>query len=516
MKQVVQKEELKKKMKEAITLLCDAVSSTLGPTGNNILINNSKVSPFITNDGVTIATNIESEDKIINTILEIAKEASLKTNELVGDGTTSTLVLLKSIFLEGLKCIEEGKNPILLKQEMKKTVENIKKEIKKLSKIPHEEDLKNIAKISANDQEISEITWKVFQKVKRKSAIRILESPTNKTFYEINKGYQLETNSLPDYFLENKKEMIIKHPKIILIKDQLYTLEQISQFINENISRNQKMVVIGENFEESVKQEIYIYNKEQTSKIYFIEIPNYASRTRDIMEDIEILTHAKQIDLRFKQSMRWESIGELDEIILRKEEAVLSTKKNEKKVQERICLLEKEIENCTEDYQLEFLEERLAKFDMGIANIYVGGTTKTEKRERKMRFEDCVCAVETAKKGVVPGEGLVYLMIPSFQEEKEASTQILKKAMEQPFLKIMENAGEDGIKRKQEIANKNYEVIYNLEKKVMEKTSITNVIDPTEVVITALENAVSIASMLLTTQYLVINEWEPNESTMEI
>jgi len=505
MKKVIQGNELKEKMKEAINLLCDTVSSTLGPTGNNVLINQSEYMPFITNDGVTIAENISSDDVVVDTILSIAKEASLKTNEVVGDGTTTTLVLLKQLFLEGLKCILNGKNAILLSEELKECVSLLKKEILKLSKVPNQEEIRNVAIISSNDEEIGTLVWEVYKKVKRKGAIRILESPTNNTFYEITKGYSLETNTLPDYYFENKQNVLLRNSYTLLIEGELDSFEQIGNIVNEILVRKVNLVIIGENLSEEVKQEIYVFNKSQSNKIYFIEIPDYASEKHEILKDLECVTNSKTVNI-LMDIPRFHDLGVSLSIDISKNSTIISSSHDNPLLKERISYIQNNLKSIHDEYQKEILEERLAKLKKGIAFIFVGGVTKSEKKERIMRFQDCVCTIESSKKGIVPGEGLVFLQAKEKLSYQCDGLEIIKKACDEPFNKIMENNGLSAMQIKSKILKNNFEVIYNIFDKSYEKVGDSKIVDSTLVVVSALENAVSIANLLLTTNYLVINE----------
>ncbi len=506
MKKVISGKELKEKMKETILLLCDTVSNTLGPIGNNVLINNSTMSPFITNDGVTIAENIESEDSVINTILEIAKEASLKTNEVVGDGTTTTLVLLKHFYLEGLKEIEKGKNGITLKKEWEKNRQIIKELLLKETKKPKDKDYISIASNSANDKELGKIIWNAYKIVKEKSSIRIEESKNEKTFFEIKKGYEIEINSVPDFFFAKKEEINLQNVKLLLIKNDLLSLEQISEIINETLNRSQTLLILAENIEEEIKQTLYFINKKEKGNIYFIEIPDYASRKMDILSDLEILTDAKIVDIELLKP-EWENLGTIKDLKIKKTRAIFSVETN-KEIKEYIKLLKTGLVN-KDDYEREFIEERLAKIQKGICIISVGGITKTEKREKIARVEDAINAIEMSKKGIVIGEGLTYFKIA---EKIKKIDPLIAKVLEKPLQTILENAGFLSQQIMEEIKKENFEVIYNIEKQTLEKIEETKIIDPKEVVSYALENALSIASMLLTTNSLVINDTiEKNE-----
>lgn len=503
MKQIITGEELKEKMEEGILLLCDTVASTLGPVGSNVLISNA-TSPFITNDGVTIAENIESDDRKINAVLEIAKEASLKTNEVVGDGTTTTLVLLKYLFLEGRKVIENKKSGIILKKELQMACEKVKNILKKNSRPTTEKDYSRIAAVSSNDKEIGNFLWEAYKKVGRKSAIRLEESKTKNTYFKIEKGYRIEINNLPNYY-KKEEDLEIKNSRILLLNGNLEDLELLSGTINAIISENTPLLIISEWISEEIKHELYSINEYEGIPIYFIEIPDYASRKMNILNDISILTRATIIESQNKK-IEWQDLGVANNIKIEKDFAILNAPSNDL-IENHKKKLKASIKKCESDYEKEFLEERLAKFTEGICTIYVGGTTKTETKEKKARMEDGIHALEVAKEGIIIGEGIGF-----FQASQELNhtdgEKILQKVLQKPLEIILENAGLEKEKIINTLKENNWQKVYNIEKNTYEEIEKTDIIDPLKVEIYALENAISIASMLLTTSHIVIQEKE--------
>ena len=506
MKEVITGEKLKKVMSEAVTLLCDTVTSTLGPTGNNILINNSETTPYITNDGVTIASNIESSDKRVNTVLEIVKEASLKTNEIVGDGTTTTLVLLQSIFNLGLEEINKGKNKIVLKNELLNCMDKVVGEINKLKKDATEEDLLNIATTSANDYEIGKLTTEIFLKVKSKYSIKLEESGNDKT-YSINKnGYNIPINNISSMYFSNRKSIELNNTHMLVLKGYLDSLETISDIINDILENDRNLIIFVEGMNEEIKNEVLVYYFNHKN-IFVVELEEYASHRDKIEEDISYLSGStiKNIDY---EMISFNDLGFIDSIILKNDEVILLN--NNETSLELINRLKEELESSN-DYEKEFINSRISKLEEGITTIYVGGTTKSEKREKIMRYEDALCALESAKSGVVTGEGITYLEVSKNLESDDTGSLILKKSLEKPFEKVIENLGLDYNEIKNDIINNKYKIIYDY--KIDDYISIndSNIIDPVEVVITAFKNALSIASMLLSTSSLVINLDENKE-----
>ncbi len=504
MKKIIKGEELQNKIDEAINMICDAVSTTLGPVGNNVIINSSIASSYITNDGVTIAMNIESEDPIINSILEIVKEATLKTNEIVGDGTTTTLVLLKELYFEGKKLIKEGISRIELKKEMFNSLEKVIELIKKESFKPTKEDLENVALVSGNDQVIANIVKEVFQKVKNARAIKLEESPNEQTYYELKKGYEFPISNLPEFLFVDKKKITLSNCQILLL-DKINDFEEINKVLNDTLNSNQNLCLIASEIAENIKQNLLSLVMENNLPVYYLEIPVYESSKYQLLRDIEALINMDE-----------NNIGNALLLEIEEETATIFCKEKNIKIKNQINKIKKELKKCYNSYQQEELENRLAKLETGIATVYVGGITKVEKRERKMRFEDCIHAVETAKKGIVIGEGLAFWKVKENLEEKTKGDYIFKKALEKPFIKIMENANVNYKEIIFKIKDSSFTKIYDIKNNDFEEISKTKIIDPAYVLIEAIKNATSIASMLLTTNYLIINEFYENKKNIEI
>jgi len=506
MKKVVGGNELKEKMKDAINLLCDTVKVTLGPKGNNVIIDHSTFSPFITNDGVTIAQNIESKDEVINTILELAKEASIKTNEVVGDGTTTTLVLLQSIFNEELKLINEGINPIILKKELEESLFDIINKIHIKSNIPKQKDLINIATISSNDELIGKIVSDAYINTKNKNAISIVESDNNKTTLRLLKGYKIETELASPYFLKDKRNINLKNSNILLFDEKLNNLEEISLILNEIIKKNKSLIIIANDYSESVINEAISLNIENGINLFLLKTPEYGFKQRNILKDISAITNARIIenDIALLHDM-----GTITEVKIKEEETIFSFIVNER-INSRIKEIEKELEYIRNEYEKNFFLKNLSMFNTCLAIIEVGATTSTERREKKMRYDDALCAIDTAKKGVIPGSGLVLLEISDNIEINNNGYKILKEALSSPIKQILENSGLDNNVIINKIREEKYKKLYNINKKEYESIKTTTVIDPTEVIVNSLKNACSIASMLLTTSNIIINEYKNN------
>ena len=503
MKKVISGNELREVMQKSINLICDAVSSTLGPSGNNVLIDSGDASPFITNDGVTIASSISSEDKRCNAILEIIKEATLKTNEVVGDGTTTTLVLLQSIFNNGVKKIESGINPITLKKELDNSLNDIILKLKKKSKKPTKKDYISIASISSNDKDIGTFLENVYSIMGSVHAIKLKEG-SEKTYYEIKKGYSVDVD-VPNIYFDDKKEINLDNAYILLLKGYLNDLEAISDIINEGLNRNKNIVILADDYDIDVSNQVVLYNLQMNKNIYLFKLPDYGSRKDAIEKDISILTNSKIKNIEY-DNISFSSLGIAKEIVIKKDEIIIISDKD---INKWISKIKDNYNNETSDYEKEFLAHRIAMLENGIATIYVGGMTKTEIKEKLMRFEDSLNALEVANNGILIGEGISLLKISD-----EINNDILKESLKVPFKKIMENALGEYKDIENSILNSNYNLIYNFDDNKLEDISNTSILDPLNVTIEALKNAVSIAGMLLTTNYIVINEMDVIKDTL--
>lgn len=501
MKEVISNKNLRKVMTEATNLICDAVSSSLGPSGNNVIIDMSDEPVFITNDGVTIAKSIESDDKKVNAVLNIIKESSLRTDEKVGDGTTTTLVLLQSILTKCLEEIENGKNPIMLKNEILNSLEKVIEELKEEKRKPTKEDLTNIATISSNDKEIGKIVSQVYFKMNNKYAIKIEEGEED-TYYDIKKGYTIDIDNIPNMYFEEKDKIELNDALVLILRGYLGSFNDISEIINECLERNKNLVIFSEDFDESLVNESYVYNLKYNKHLYIFKLPNYGSRKNAIEEDISYLTNSKIVDINL-MNVHFDNLGLSKNIIIKKENLTII---NDKDTNDRISKLENELENITDNYEREFIEERLAKLKKGIATIYVGGITKTEKKEKIMRYIDALNAIEVAKHGIILGEGITLLSLSRKINNNTTGEKILRESLELPFRKIIENVGENYNLISAKIIDSDFNQIYNFETSRYEDIINTKIIDPVNVTIEALKNSCSIACMLFTTNYLVINE----------
>ena len=406
MKKIIYGNELYEKMSEAINLLCNTVKITLGPKGNNVIIDHSSFSPFITNDGVTIAENIESEDEVINTILTLAKEASIKTNDIVGDGTTTTLVLLEGIFNEGLKLIKEGYNPIILKKELNSYLNKLIIELENISHIPTNNDLHNVAKTSSNDNLIAKNIYDAYTKTKNINAINIKEIDSNTSHIEYLNGYRFETVLASNYFLNEQNTIEYNNPNILILNNKLENIESIAEILNEVIKKNESLIIISDDYNDDVVNDLVSLYLSNEIKICLLKTPSYGHKAHEILKDISVITNSNIIKTDY---ITLNDLGKVNNIVISNEEVIISFDYND-----NIKKLIKEIKsNNKNEIDKNFNDLRISMLSTTVANILVGATTTTERRELKMRYIDALHAIDISTKGILPGAGIALLKLRS-------------------------------------------------------------------------------------------------------
>ena len=503
MKKIIYGNELYEKMSEAINLLCNTVKITLGPKGNNVIIDHSSFSPFITNDGVTIAENIESEDEVINTILTLAKEASIKTNDIVGDGTTTTLVLLEGIFNEGLKLIKEGYNPIILKKELNTYLDKLIIELENISHIPTNNDLYNVAKTSSNDNLIAKNIYDAYTKTKNINAINIKEIDSNTSHIEYLNGYRFETVLASNYFLNEQNTIEYNNPNILILNNKLENIESIAEILNEVIKKNESLIIISDDYNDDVVNDLVSLYLSNEIKICLLKTPSYGHKAHEILKDISVITNSNIIKTDY---ITLNDLGKVNNIVISNEEVIISFDYND-----NIKKLIKEIKSNNEnEIDKNFNDLRISMLSTTVANILVGATTTTERRELKMRYIDALHAIDISTKGILPGAGIALLKLRSNIKLESDIDKLFYNVLYLPFKQILINSGLNDKEIYDNIKKNNFNKLYNINKSNYENINDTLVIDPTFVVLNALKNAVSISSMLLTTSHLIINEYKNN------
>ncbi len=515
--------QAREKLKKGIDKLADAVKVTLGPKGRNVALDKKWGSPTVTKDGVTVAKEVELEDPFENMGAQMVKEVASKTSDVAGDGTTTATVLAQAIFREGLKNVTAGANPMALKRGIEKAVETVVGEIKKISKpVPGKTEISQVGTISANnDKSIGDLIADAMEKVGKDGVITVEEAKTTKTELEVVEGMQFDRGYLSPYFITNPDSMeaaleepliLIHDKKISVMKDLLPVLEKIAQM-------GKPFLIIAEEVEGEALATLVVNKLRGTLKVCAVKAPGFGDRRKAMLEDIAVLTGGKVIseEIGFKlENTVVSDLGKAKRVTIDKENTtIVEGGGKTEDIKGRVNQIKRQIDETTSDYDKEKLQERLAKLAGGVAVINVGAATETEMKERKARVEDALHATRAAvEEGMVPGGGVALLRaIPALEKLKLTGDEmigvnIVKKALEEPIRLIVENAGVEGSIVVNRVKEKTGAFGFNAETEKYEDLMVSGVIDPTKVVRIALENAASIASLLVTTECLVADKPE--------
>jgi len=529
-KQITYNIEAREALKKGVDALANAVKITLGPKGRNVVLDKGFGAPTITNDGVTIAKEIELENKIENLGAEIVKEVATKTNDVAGDGTTTATLLAQAIIKEGLKNITAGANPMSLKRGIEKAVNIIVSQLKDLSipiSINKKEEIAQVATISAKDNFIGDKIAEVIQKVGKDGVITVEESQTFGISYEIMEGLQFDRGYISPYMITDAERMeavyeepfiLITDRKISSISDMLPILEKLAK------TGKKELIIIAEEVEGDALATLVINKIRGGFNTVAIKAPGYGDRKKEMLEDIAVVSGGKVIseEVGMKlENLEISMLGQAKKIIATKDNTVIVGGKGKKTdIEKRISQLRLQIKNNTSEFDKEKLEERLAKLLGGVAVIKVGAATEIEQKEKQHRIEDAISATKAAvEEGIVPGGGVALVRaIPILEDEiakmetsrnknidrdEIVGLEILKNAISQPLWQIAENAGVSGAVVVEEVKKAKGNIGYNAAKGVYENMVETGIVDPTKVTRSALQNAASAAAMLLTTEVVV-------------
>jgi chaperonin GroEL len=529
-KQIIYSDDARKKLLNGVNTLANAVKVTLGPRGRNVVLDKGFGAPTITKDGVSVAKEIEVEDKFENAGVELVKEVASKTNDDVGDGTTTATVLAQAIAREGVRLVAAGSNAVALKRGIDKAVEAVVKELKEnISKPVDEDEIANVAAISANDKEIGKQIADAMKVVGKDGVITVEESQSFGMEIETVQGMRFDKGYVSHYMSTNSDRMeaeyvdpyiLITDKKISSIHDVLPLLEKVAQ------SGKKDLVIIAEDVEGEALTTFVLNKLRGTFNVLAVKAPGFGDRRKEMLQDIAVLTGGKviteEIGLKLSETTL-EDLGQAHKVIANKEfTTIVKGKGDEKDIKERIVQIKKLIEQSTSDFDKEKLQERLAKLAGGVAIIKVGAATETEMKEVKHRIEDAVGATKAAvEEGVVPGGGVALLRARRVlskmkfeNDEEEMAAQILSRSLEEPLRIIANNAGVDGAKVVFEVDQKDGNFGYNAATDKYEDMVKSGVIDPTKVTRSALQNAASIAGMFLTTEAIVTDLPKKEEPTM--
>ncbi|MEC7839322.1 MAG: chaperonin GroEL [Chlamydiota bacterium] len=519
-KEIKFKEDARQRILKGVTTLANAVKVTLGPKGRNVIIDKSYGAPHITKDGVTVAKEIELEDKDENMGAQMVKEVASKTADKAGDGTTTATVLAEAIYSEGLRNVTAGANPMDLKRGMEEALTAIKKELEKHSKpVQNQQEIAQVASISANnDSEIGEIIAKAIERVGKNGTITVEENKGFETTLDVVEGMNFDRGYLSAYFMTDSEtqECVLENPYVLIHDKKISTIKDIIPILQTVAETGRPLLIIAEDIEGEALATLVVNRLRAGLKICAVKAPGFGDRRKAMLEDLAILTNAEIISEEVGHKLEettLEQLGTAKKIVVNKDDTtIIEGAATQEKIDERTALIRRQIEETDSDYDREKLQERLAKLAGGVGVIRVGAATEIEMKEKKDRVEDAQHATAAAiEEGILPGGGVALVraipvvrkLADSFEGDKRTGALIIAKSLSAPLRQIAENAGQEGAIILQEVEKLPETQGYNALVGKFEDMYEAGIIDPTKVTRTALENAVSIAGMLLTTEAIV-------------
>jgi chaperonin GroEL len=512
-------EESRQAILRGVNQLADAVKITLGPKGRNVVIDKKFGSPTITKDGVTVAKEIELKDPLENMGAQMVREVASKTSDVAGDGTTTATVLAQAIFREGVKTVAAGANPMALKRGIEKAVERAVESIKNMSKPVKGDMIAQVGTVSANgDLTIGNIIAEAMKKVGKDGVITVEESKSLETSLEVVEGMQFDRGYLSPYFVTDpeRMEVVLENALILLHEKKVSSMKDLLPLLEQVAKMGKPLLIIAEDVEGEALATLVVNKLRGTLQVAAVKAPGFGDRRKAMLEDIGILTGGRLIseDLGIKlENVKLEDLGRAKKITVDKDNTTIvegSGKQTE--IQGRVATIRRQTEETTSDYDREKLQERLAKLVGGVAVIKVGAATETELKEKKARVEDAMHATRAAvEEGIVPGGGVTLVRaaraldgLKLEDEDEQIGVNIVKRALEEPLRQIAQNAGREGAVIVERVKNEKGENFgFNAETEEYEDLVKAGVIDPAKVARTALQNAASIASLMLTTEALV-------------
>jgi chaperonin GroEL len=522
-KQLHFQEEARRSLKRGVDIVADAVKTTLGPRGRNVAIDKKFGAPTVTHDGVTVAKEIELKDPFENMGARLLVEVATKTNDVAGDGTTTATVLAQSIVNEGLKVVAAGANPMLLKRGLDKAADAVVAELKSMAKpVRDRADIAHVAAISAADSEIGELIAEVMEKVGKDGVITVEESKGIAFEKEYTEGMQIDRGYISPYFVTNPERMEaeLEEPYILITDKKISAINDILPVLEKVLQVSKNFVIIAEDVDGEALATLVVNKLRGTINALAVKAPGFGDRRKAMLQDIAILTGGTVISEeigRKLDSVTIEDLGRARRVVADKDNTtIIEGRGDEKAIRARIEQIRAQIETTTSDFDREKLQERLAKLAGGVAVLKVGAATEPELKEKKHRVEDALSTARSAvEEGIVPGGGVALInAIPALyrvqpaNDDERFGVQILKRALEEPLRQLARNAGEDGAviidqvrRRQKETGDKNYG--YNVLTGEFGSMIEQGVIDPVKVTRSAVQNAVSIAGLLLTTEALV-------------
>ncbi|HEY9364115.1 MAG TPA: chaperonin GroEL [Chitinophagaceae bacterium] len=522
-KQIFFEIEARNKMKKGVDTLANAVKVTLGPKGRNVVLEKKFGSPSVTKDGVTVAKEIELEDPIENMGAQMVKEVASKTADIAGDGTTTATVLAQSIISEGLKNVAAGANPMDLKRGIDKAVAKVIESLKAQSATVGNDSQKieQVATISANsDHEIGKLIAQAMAKVGKEGVITVEEAKGTDTTVEVVEGMQFDRGYISPYFVTNseKMEAELQNPYILIYDKKISAMKDILHILEKVAQGGRPLLIIAEDLEGEALATLVVNKLRGTIKVAAVKAPGFGDRRKEMLQDIAVLT--KGIVISEEQGYKLENadlnyLGSASTVSIDKDNTTIVGGKGEKDdISARVNQIKAQIETTTSDYDKEKLQERLAKLSGGVAVLYVGAATEVEMKEKKDRVDDALHATRAAvEEGIVPGGGVAYIRaisklddLKGINEDETTGIQIVKRAIEEPLRQIVINSGIEGSIVVQKVKEGKKDFGFNARTEVYENLLAAGVIDPTKVTRIALENAASIAGMLLTTECVIADK----------
>ena len=518
-------EDARKALETGVNTLADTVKITLGPKGRNVVLDKKYGAPLITNDGVTIAKEIELDDPFENMGAQLVKEVSTKTNDVAGDGTTTATLLAQAMIHEGLKNLAAGANPIVVKKGMAKAVEAAVAEVKKQSKsVDGSKDIARVGAVSSGDEEIGKLIADAMEKVSADGVITIEESKTAETYSEVVEGMQFDRGYITPYMATDmeKMEAVIDDAYILITDKKISVIADILPILEQMVQSGKKLVIVAEDVEGEALNTLIVNRLRGTLNVVCVKAPGFGDRRKEMLQDIATLTGgtvvSEEVGLELKTA-GLDLLGRARQVKVTKENTTIVDGAGEKQaIADRVAQIRSQIANTTSDYDKEKLQERLAKLAGGVAVIKVGAATETEMKEKKLRIEDALNSTRAAvEEGIVAGGGTIFVnVIPAVEAlvngvegDEKTGVRIVAKALEAPIRQIAANAGLDGSVILEKVRSSEKGFGFDAYKEEYCDMVAAGIVDPAKVTRSALENAASVAGMVLTTESLVADKPEP-------
>ncbi|WP_288234601.1 chaperonin GroEL [uncultured Anaerotruncus sp.] len=520
-------EDARKALQAGIDKLSDTVKITLGPKGRNVVLDKKFGAPLITNDGVTIAKEIELPDAYENMGAQLVKEVATKTNDVAGDGTTTATLLAQALVREGMKNVTSGANPMAVKKGIAKAVDAAVESLKENSKkVKGSKDIARVASVSSGDEFIGELISEAMEKVSADGVITIEESKTAETYTDVVEGMQFDRGYITPYMVTDteKMEAVLDDAYILITDKKISSIQEILPLLEQVVQGGKKLLIIAEDVEGEALSTLIVNRLRGTFTCVAVKAPGFGDRRKEMLQDIAILTGgqviSEEVGLELKET-QLNQLGRARQVKIQKENTIIVDGMGDKKaIKDRIAQIRAQIETTTSDYDKEKLQERLAKLSGGVAVIRVGAATEIEMKEKKLRIEDALSATKAAvEEGIVAGGGVALLntipavekLIPGLDGDEKTGARIVRRALEEPIRQIAENAGMEGsviIDKLRRTRKVGYG--FDFAKETYGDMIELGIVDPTKVTRSAIQNAASVAAMVLTTESLVSDEKEEN------